>query len=67
MTPEYRINKVSQVKEAVPDAEESECINTLQNFGWDVPATIRSIKLEKLFRYVCRGKYIFVYKSPILG
>ncbi|GJQ71627.1 Ack [Trypoxylus dichotomus] len=50
MTPEYRMNKISQVREAVPDADSDECLNTLQSFGWDVSATIRSLKVDKLLR-----------------
>ncbi|KAI4461260.1 tyrosine-protein kinase [Holotrichia oblita] len=50
MTPEYRLNKISQVKEALPDADSDECLNTLQSFGWDVSATIRSLKIDKLLR-----------------
>ncbi|KAK9745424.1 GTPase binding [Popillia japonica] len=50
MTPEYRLNKISQVKEALPDADSDECLNTLQSFGWDVSATIRSLKVDKLLR-----------------
>lgn len=50
MTPEYRTNKISQIKEAVPDADTEECLIALKNFGWDVPATIRALKVDKLLR-----------------
>lgn len=50
MTPEFRNNKVSRIKEEVPDAETDYCLNMLQSCGWDVAAAVRSIKIDKLLR-----------------
>ncbi|KAF5279161.1 hypothetical protein FQR65_LT03407 [Abscondita terminalis] len=50
MTPEFRNNKVSRVREEIPDIETDYCLGVLQACGWDVPATIMTIKIEKLLR-----------------
>nr|XP_022915939.1 uncharacterized protein LOC111425880 [Onthophagus taurus]XP_022915940.1 uncharacterized protein LOC111425880 [Onthophagus taurus]XP_022915941.1 uncharacterized protein LOC111425880 [Onthophagus taurus]XP_022915942.1 uncharacterized protein LOC111425880 [Onthophagus taurus] len=50
MTPEYRTNKISQVKDSVPDVDSELCLTTLQNLGWDVGAAIRSLKVDKLVK-----------------
>ncbi|KAJ8918631.1 hypothetical protein NQ315_013137, partial [Exocentrus adspersus] len=50
MTPEYRSNKISQVKDCVPDVDTDECLSVLQSTGWDVAAAIKNIKIEKLFK-----------------
>lgn len=50
MTPEYRNNKVSQVREVVPDADAGECLRTLQGCRWDVAAAVRSLKIDKLVK-----------------
>lgn len=50
MTPEYRSNKISQVRECIPDVDSDECLSVLQSIGWDVAAAVKSIKIEKLFK-----------------
>lgn len=50
MTPEYRNNKISQIKEEIPDVDAQECLLSLQNNGWDVKSTIKSLKIDKLVR-----------------
>ncbi|CAH0554680.1 unnamed protein product [Brassicogethes aeneus] len=50
MTSEYRNNKVSLVKECVQDMPTEECLSKLQANGWDVNATIKNIKLDKLLK-----------------
>ncbi|XP_049823460.1 activated Cdc42 kinase Ack isoform X2 [Aethina tumida] len=50
MTPEYRSNKVSQVRDCVPDVSTEEILSKLQSCGWDITATIRSLKLDKLVK-----------------
>lgn len=50
MTPEYRNNKVSQVREVIPDVDAAECLQALQNCRWDVAAAVRSVKIEKLVK-----------------
>lgn len=50
MTTEYRNNKISQVKEEVPDVDTQECLLSLQCNGWDVRSTVKAIKLNKLVR-----------------
>ncbi|KAF5269698.1 hypothetical protein FQA39_LY08621 [Lamprigera yunnana] len=50
MTPEFRNNKVSRVRDEIVDIETDYCLKILQICGWDVPATIRTIKIEKLLR-----------------
>lgn len=50
MTAEYRNNKISKIREEVPDAENEESLSALQASGWDVAAAIRSMKTDKLFR-----------------
>ncbi|KAJ8932737.1 hypothetical protein NQ314_014434 [Rhamnusium bicolor] len=50
MTPEYRSNKVSQVRDCISDVDKDECLTVLQSCGWDVAAAIKTIKIEKLFK-----------------
>lgn len=50
MTPEYRNNKISQVREMVTDIDGDECVKALQACGWDVAATVRLIKINKLVK-----------------
>ncbi|XP_076251384.1 activated Cdc42 kinase isoform X1 [Rhynchophorus ferrugineus] len=50
MTPEYRNNKISQVRECVPDAAADECLCVLQQSGWDVSQAIKNIKISKLLK-----------------
>lgn len=50
MTPEYRNNKVSQVRDLVTDIENEECLNALQMCGWDVAAAVRFLKVNKLVK-----------------
>ncbi|XP_017781945.1 PREDICTED: activated CDC42 kinase 1 isoform X2 [Nicrophorus vespilloides] len=50
MTQEYRENKVSQLQDAVPDVTVDECVTVLQSKGWDLNASIRHIKIDKLVR-----------------
>lgn len=50
MTPEYRNSKISQVKQCVPDAGHDECLNALQQTGWDVAQAIKDIKIDTLLK-----------------
>lgn len=50
MTPEYRRNKISQVRDCVLDATAEECLATLQACGWDVALTVKTLKIDKLHR-----------------
>ncbi|KAK4875251.1 hypothetical protein RN001_011673 [Aquatica leii] len=50
MTPEFRNNKVSRVRDEIPEIETDHCLGILQACGWDVSVTIRTIKIEKLLR-----------------
>ncbi|XP_066249305.1 activated Cdc42 kinase Ack isoform X2 [Euwallacea similis] len=50
MTPEYRNNKISQVKECVPDVSTDECLNVLQQCGWDVALAIKTAKIDTLVK-----------------
>ncbi|XP_074028397.1 activated Cdc42 kinase isoform X2 [Leptinotarsa decemlineata] len=50
MTPEYRRNKISQVRECVSDVDMDECLFALQSNGWDVALTVKSLKINKLVR-----------------
>lgn len=50
MTPEYRNNKVSQIREAVADATVEECLQALQLQGWDVAAAVRALKVNRLLK-----------------
>lgn len=56
MTPEYRHNKIGQIRECVPDANEAECMHSLQMCGWDVTAAIKHIKIEKLVKLGLAGR-----------
>lgn len=48
MTSEYRIAKINQIKDEIPDADHEECITALHKSGWDVISAIRVIKIDKL-------------------
>lgn len=50
MTPEFRNNKISRIRDEVPDVETDQCLSVLQSCGWDVAAAIRTIKIDKLLR-----------------
>lgn len=50
MTPEYRSNKISQVRDVVTDVGSEECLNALQTCGWDVAGTVRFLKVNKLVK-----------------
>lgn len=50
MTPEYRNNKVSQMRECIPDVTTEECLKMLQTCGWDVSAAVRNLKIDKLVK-----------------
>ncbi|XP_025835458.1 activated CDC42 kinase 1 isoform X2 [Agrilus planipennis] len=50
MTPEFRNNKIGRIREEVPDTTKEECLNALQNCGWDASAAIRFIKVDKLLK-----------------
>ncbi|EFA13584.2 hypothetical protein TcasGA2_TC001851 [Tribolium castaneum] len=50
MTSEYRNNKISQVRECVPDISTSDCLQTLQLCGWEVAATVKHVKIDKLLK-----------------
>lgn len=54
MSAEYRNNKVGQVRECVPDVTTQDCLQALQVCGWEVPSTVRHVKIEKLFRQVLK-------------
>lgn len=50
MTVEYRNNKISKIKEEIPDADNDECLAALQSAGWDINLAIRTMKIDKLSR-----------------
>ncbi|XP_031350271.1 activated CDC42 kinase 1 [Photinus pyralis] len=50
MTPEFRSNKISRVRDEVPDVDTDYCLSILQTCGWDVSATVKTIKVDKLLR-----------------
>ncbi|XP_060529432.1 activated Cdc42 kinase Ack isoform X2 [Cylas formicarius] len=50
MTPEYRNNKIGQVRECVPESNSEECLSALQSCGWDVPLAIKTIKINTLLK-----------------
>lgn len=50
MTPEFRSNKISRVRDEVPDVDTDYCLSILQTCGWDVSATVKTIKIDKLLR-----------------
>ncbi|XP_072382085.1 activated Cdc42 kinase Ack isoform X1 [Diabrotica undecimpunctata] len=50
MTPEYRSNKISQVRDCIPDVDIDECLSVLQASGWDVAFAIKTLKINKLVR-----------------
>ncbi|KAK5644335.1 hypothetical protein RI129_005635 [Pyrocoelia pectoralis] len=50
MTPEFRNNKISRVRDEVPDVETDHCLSVLQSCGWDVSGTVKTIKIDKLLR-----------------
>jgi activated CDC42 kinase 1 len=52
MTSEYRNNKISQVRECVPDVSTTDCLQVLQLCGWEVAATVKHVKIDKLLKYV---------------
>jgi activated CDC42 kinase 1 len=50
MTSEYRNNKISQVRECVPDVSTTDCLQVLQLCGWEVAATVKHVKIDKLLK-----------------
>ncbi|CAG9859957.1 unnamed protein product [Phyllotreta striolata] len=50
MTPEYRSNKISQVRDCLPDVDIDECLSVLQSKGWDVANSVKTLKINKLLR-----------------
>lgn len=41
---------MSQVRDCVPDVSTEEILSKLQSCGWDITATIKSLKLDKLVK-----------------
>lgn len=50
MSPEYRNAKVSQVMSSVPNITSEECLKVLQECGWDVETSIKSLKIDQLMK-----------------
>lgn len=50
---ELRMRKLEMLLNEMPDAGEEERITALQHTGWEVPAAVKCIKLERLLRLVC--------------
>ncbi|XP_056635577.1 activated Cdc42 kinase Ack isoform X1 [Diorhabda sublineata] len=50
MTPEYRSNKISQVRDCIPDVDIDECLSVLQASGWDVAFAVKTLKINKLVK-----------------
>ncbi|KAG5869453.1 hypothetical protein JTB14_027316 [Gonioctena quinquepunctata] len=50
MTPEYRRNKISQVRDCISDVDMDECLSALQSSGWDVALAVKTLKINKLFK-----------------